>query len=236
VLAASAVRRHNGPVASDATVGRPAAGAAAVVGVLAVIIVGLLSAGVAGAVVHRRGSSGAPATPVGFQRVVDTNDRISVAVPAGWQARVLPAEALEAQVRDLAAIEPQLAGLSGLTSVRVRNPRLGVYSKDPSTQIQMLTIGFDAPGIHSVAEIPVAEVTGPLQSAGASHIATTPVHLPVGKAEQVTNQLTIGTATVTESLVYFLRSGRAVEIVLVAPGPDPPRSLLRQIEATVSPA
>ena len=206
------------------------------VGLLTVVIVGLLSAGVAGAVVHRHGGPGASKTPAGFQRVVDTNDHISVAVPAGWQEKVLSAEALAAQVRDLAAAEPQLAALSSLTSVRVRNPQLGLYTKDPSTQIQMLTIGFDAPGIHSVSDIPVAEVTGPLQSAGASHIATTPVHLPVGQAEQVTNQLTIETATVTESLVYFLRRGRAVELMVVAPGADPPTSLLRQIEATVSPA
>jgi hypothetical protein len=52
----------------------------------------------------------------------------------------------------------------------------------------------------------------------------------------VSNQLPIGTATVSEVSFYFVRGGRVTEVILVSLDSQPPKALAQQIEASVAAA
>ena len=71
---------------------------------------------------------------------------------------------------------------------------------------------------------------------GAQDVQVTTVHLRVGAAKQVSDQLTLGGGTISEVVDYLPRDGRLVTIVLVAPGSQPPTSLIHQIQATLKAA
>jgi hypothetical protein len=216
---------------------QPAAAAVLAVVILAVVILALLVAGGIGiAIHHSSGKTTAAVIPAGFQPVADRNSHVSFAVPETWKVRILPAGDLNSQVQALKVTDPRLAGLASLASTGETNPRLGVVTTDPANRTTLVTLSFDAHGIKKVSQIPVASVEDPLIQQGAKNIEATKTHLPVGDAEQISNQLPVGTATVSEVSFYFIRGGRVVEAVLVSLDSQPPTALAQQIEGSVSAA
>jgi hypothetical protein len=210
----------------------------AAMAVLAVVILALLVAGGVGIATHHSTSdkSVAAVIPAGFQTVVDGNDHVSFAVPAAWKVRILPAGTLSGQVDTLKKTDPQLAGLASLASTSGKNPQLGVVATDPPSRTTLVTFSFDAAGVKKVSQIPVASVEDPLIKQGGKNIEAARIHLPVGDGEQVSNQLPIGTATVSEVSFYFVRGGRVTEVILVSLDSQPPKALAQQIEASVAAA
>ncbi|MDQ1391200.1 MAG: hypothetical protein QOF30_177 [Acidimicrobiaceae bacterium] len=209
----------------------------AAVAVLAVVIVALLAAGGIGVATHHSDSkSPAAVIPAAFQRVIDQNDHVSFAVPEAWRVRVLPGGPLSSQVQALKVTDPQLAGLASLASTSGTDPRLGVVATDPTSRTTLVTLSFDGNGIKKVSKIPVSSVEDPLIQAGAKNIEAVGIHMPVGDGEQVSNQLPVGTTTVSEVSFYFVHGGRVVEVVLVSLQSQPPKALAQQIEGSVAAA
>ena len=185
---------------------KPAAGSLVMV-VLAAVIVALVAAGGVGVAIHHRSTTVA-VTPVGYQRVVDTADQISLAVPSRWRVVSITTGQLNSDLDSLKAAEPQLAGPLDLAEAGLTRVSPGVFAIDVATRTTVFSYGVATPGIHSVGDIPTDSVVAPFASLGAKNIKATRIHLPVGDAEQVSAELTIGSVTVSELLDYFVLHGR----------------------------
>lgn len=220
---------------SDSGGTRPQPAATAV---LAVVILALLVAGGVGIATHHSKSdkSVVAVVPAGFQTVVDANDHVSFAVPAGVEGadpsrRHLGWPGGHAEEDRSAAGRPGQPGVDFGEEPAARRGRHG-----PPARTTLVTISFDAAGVDKVSQIPVASVEDPLIKQGAKNIEAARIRLPVGNGEQVSNQLPVGTTTVSEVAFYFVRGGRVTEVILVSLDSQPPKALAQQIEASVAAA
>lgn len=205
-----------------------------VTAVLGAAVVVLLVAGIAGAIINR--GSGTSSTPANFQRLVDRSDHLSLAVPSAWQVPMLSAGTLSTQIQDLKASNPQLAPLADILVAVLQTNRLGAFAIDPATQTSLFAYGTNDPQVKSVDQISGPTIITRLQAVGAKDVRVTTVHLSLGAAKQVSDQLTLGAITISEVVDYLPRDGRLVAIVLVAPGAQPPAALLHQVQGTLKAA
>ena len=201
---------------------------------LGVAVVVLLIAGIAAAVVER--SNGSSSTPAHFQRLTDSADHLSLAAPDSWQVPGITAGSVSGQIQDLEAKNPKLTPLADILLAVLQNDRLGVFAIDATTQTSLFAYGTDDPLVKSADQISGPTIVSRLQAVGAQDVQVTTVHLRLGAAKQVSDRLTLGGITISEVVDYVPRDGRLVAIVLVAPGSQPPTSLLHQIQGTLKAA
>jgi hypothetical protein len=202
---------------------------------LAVTTAALLLAAVAGVVVHHGGQSAA-ATPRGYRRLVDRPDRLSLAVPAGWQEPPLNADALTSDIQGLRTSDPQLALLYDIALSALEKFQVGTFAVDGATRTSLFTYGTVDPKIRSVEQISSGPIVAQLNELGALNVGATRVRVPLGGAVQVSAELLIGGVTISELVDYLVVRGRLVVLVLSVRGTQPPHTLLHQIESTLAAA
>ena len=230
-------------------------------GVLAVLVVVLLAAGIFGAAtVHPKKNTAAPATattppvpakttvpaptttvatPAGYTRLADATDHLSLAVPAGWQAPAVTNNSLASALQAMKVQNPTLAplldnALGALTSIQV-----GVFAVEVPSRTTLYSYGMDVPGVTSADQLSATDVAKQVQAVGGKNVQVTVVHLPIAgagevAAGQVSAQLTVNKATIAEALDYFVINARLISIVVSTRGTKPPLSVLHQIEPTLA--
>jgi hypothetical protein len=203
--------------------------------VLGIVIVALVVAGVVGVRVHHPKTTRLVAvTPVGFQRLIDTTNHLSVAVPTAWKVLPLSTGQLKSNIDALKASSPQLTPLLALAQSGLQRVQPGLFAVDVNTRTSIFSYGVDAGTVNKLQDIPTNSITSPLTNAGARKVTATQIRLPLGAAERVTAQLLIGTVTVNEVLDYFVLNHRVVAIVLAARDAEPPPKLVSQIEGSLA--
>jgi hypothetical protein len=214
---------------------RPAADSVAGA-LLAVVIVALLAAGAVGVAVHHKSTSTASSPPpAGFQRLADTTDQISVAVPPGWRAVTLTADTLRAQMQALAATDPQISVLVQAALAAVQKFQVGLFAIDETTGATVFSYGSAQPGAK-IGDFKSSDAVSQLRSGGGQNVHATLVHLPLGPGQRISVQLPVASQTVSEYLDYFVYRGRLVFLVVAVRSTQLPTALLHQIEATLAPA
>jgi hypothetical protein len=202
--------------------------------ILGIVIVALLATSAVGIVIHHRSSTTAAVTPAGYQRVVDTADGLSLAVPAGWRVLNLTTGQIGSELQALKSSQPQLAPVLDLALASLRQVSPGVFAVDVATRTTLFSYGVTAGGIRNLGDVHTPDVVASLNGLGAKNIQTMHNHLDVGDALRVSLQLPVGVATVSELVDYMVLRGRVVVIVLASRGTQAPTALMHQIEATLA--
>ena len=225
-----------------------------VYGVLAVVIVVMLAAGVAKVAVHQKKATiglglttttTAPPpttttvptvdTPPGSQRVVDLIDHVTLALPAGWQSSSVTNGGLAQSFKTMLAQDPTLAPLLAEAATALTHVQFGVFAVDASLRSTLYTDGAPAPsGVTSVAQVSTAAVVRQVEAVGGRDVRTSQTQLPVGPATQVSLELTVDHATIAEALDYFVLAGRLVYIVVENRDGPAPVGVLQMIGPTVA--
>ncbi len=201
---------------------------------LALASVALLVAGVTGVAIHHRSSAGT--TPPGYQRLVDTTDHFSLAVPGAWRALPVSTGQIGADLAALKASSPQLAPLLDLALSGLQRVQTGVFALDVASRTSLFTYGLDQPGVSRLSDIRVADGVAALRDAGAKNVMASLIHLPLGPAERLSAQVSVGADTLIELLDYFVLGHRVVAIVLATRGTAAPTDLFHRIETSLAPA
>jgi hypothetical protein len=226
---------------------------------VAVVAVALLIAGIAGAVlVHPKKSpktdvvAGLPpvtvttttvpatttttvSTPAGDQRLVDRANHISLAVPTSWVTESLQSSSMSQQLTAVAASNPSVKGIMALDIESLLHAQeLGVFAVNVSGNQSVFSYSVASPGTETLSQVPPTAFTTSLKSAGDRNVASTPVHLAVGDAEQITSQTTFEGSTLSEVFDYFVQPGRIVFVALTTKSTSLPTSTFSQIEGTVA--
>lgn len=171
-------------------------------------------------------------TPTGYQRVIDSTDRLTLALPPGWQtpaSNVTLAAALQAAKAKNPSMAPVLNNAIGALS---RIP-VGVFAYDTATKATLYTYGADVPGVTGADQIASRDVVKQVEADGGKNVQVTTVQLPIGTAGQLAATFTINKQTIAEALDYVVVRGRLISVVVSAQGTRPPLDLLRQIEPTL---
>ncbi len=203
--------------------------------VLGLAIIAILVAGVVGVAVHHTKPARTVAvTPAGYQRLLDTTNHVSLAVPTAWKVLPLGTSQLQSNINALKASAPQLAPLLDLAQTGLQRVQPGVFAFDANTRTSIFSYSVDAGTVHTLKDISTRAITAPLTDSGAKKVTATQIRLPLGDAERVTAQLVIGTVTVNEQLDYFVLNHRVVAVVLAVRDAEPPAMLVHQIEGSLA--
>ncbi|MGH9127355.1 MAG: hypothetical protein ACRDZ8_21950 [Acidimicrobiales bacterium] len=227
-------------------------------GVLTVVAMALLVAGIAALLVHQKKSprtdliAGLPpttvstttvpatttttvTTPPGDQRLADHANHISLAVPSSWVTESLQSSSMSRQLTDVATANPTVKGILALDiESLVHAEQLGVFAVNVGGNQSVFSYSVASPGTESLSQVPSSAFTTSLKGAGDRNVSATPVHLAVGDAEQVSAQTTFEGSTLSEVFDYFVQPGRVVLIALTAKSTQLPTTTFHQIEATVA--
>ncbi|MDQ1427083.1 MAG: hypothetical protein QOK39_559 [Acidimicrobiaceae bacterium] len=232
---------------------------------VAVVIVALLAAGGAAVAIHKdkstttdtvtappaAGTSGASTTtvaphattttttlvtPAGYQRLTDTIDHVSLAVPPGWVAPDVSNTTLANALKALRTKNPTLAPVIDPAITALTKIQIGVFAADVTTRSSLYAYGIDLPNVTSADQVPPANVAKQIQAAGGKNVHAAQIHLPVGPAGQVTAQFVVDGVTISQALDYFVIQGRLVSLIVATRGTTAPLTALRQIEPTLGAA
>lgn len=202
------------------------------------------AAATTGTTSHQNGTTTAPpatttttvATPAGYERLLDSADHITLAVPAGWEAPGVTGADLATELKSMAAKDPTLAPLlSGPLAALTQIP-LGVFAIDTATHTTLYVFGVVLPGKTSLAQVPGPGVVKQIQGNGGKFVSYTPVALPIGPAGQVSAELIVDKTTTAEAFDYFFSGGRFITMVVSTRGSKAPTTVLHEIAATLGTA